>query len=74
MSECKYCGRDRGYACNNTRDMEDFAIDGDRECFFRLAESAVVHDCGGEKGMRYVVLNALHNEEARKGIAAEERV
>jgi hypothetical protein len=37
----------------NTRDMEDFAIDGDRECFFQLAKLG-----GGEKGLKYVILNA----------------
>ena len=55
--KCEHCKRERSYECHNTRDMEDFAIDGDRECFYQLVKSGVIHDCGGEKGIRYVVLN-----------------
>ena len=49
---CTYCGRTRVYPCNNTRDMEDFAIDGDDFCLRELAKLG-----GGEKGLRYVILN-----------------
>ena len=52
MRKCKYCGKEQSYACMNTRDMEDFAIDGNRECFFQLARMG-----GGEKGLRYVIAN-----------------
>ncbi len=70
MSEtCGYCQRERPFACYNTRDMEDFAIGGDRECFYQLVKSGVIHGCGGEKGLRYVVLNC---EERVKRLAAEE--
>jgi len=53
METCKYCQRERGYSCMNTRDMEDFAIDGDLSCFFQLAKLG-----GGEKGLKYVIANA----------------
>ena len=52
---CVYCGRNqeiRSIPCYNTRDMEDFAISGDRECFYQLAKIG-----GGEKGLRYVINN-----------------
>lgn len=56
-SECKECGRTRPVPCMNTRDMEDCAIFGDRECFYQLVKGGVIHGAGGEKGIRYVVLN-----------------
>ncbi len=64
MVKCEYCNRERGYPCMNTRDMEDFAIDGDRECFFQLATGG-----GGEKGLRYVVLNAKAKVQERASAA-----
>ncbi len=57
VTECKYCGRFRAYPCMNTRDMEDFAEDGDDGCFYQLAKEG-----GGEKGLQYVI----NNREARK--------
>ena len=57
MIECRYCKRARVYHCMNTRDMEDFAEDGDNECFYQLAKIG-----GGEKGLQYVI----NNREARK--------
>ncbi len=65
MEKCEYCFRDRAFRCHNTRDMEDFAEDGDHECFFQLAKLG-----GGEKGLRYVILNHLK----RKEISFKERV
>ena len=59
MSKCGYCNRERGFSCNNTRDMGDFAIDGERECFYQLAKVG-----GGEKGLNYVILNC---EESGNG-------
>ena len=52
MIDCQYCKRPRDYPCMNTRDMEDFAIDGDDQCLCELAKVG-----GGEKGLRYVILN-----------------
>lgn len=52
MVKCKYCHREGGYSCMNTRDMEDFAIDGDGLCLRELARLG-----GGEKGLRYIILN-----------------
>jgi hypothetical protein len=49
---CRYCERQRAWPCMNTRDMEDFAIDGDPICYATLEAHG-----GGEKGMRYVTLN-----------------
>ena len=57
MIDCEYCGRPRNFTCNNTRDMEDFAEDGDRECFFQLARLG-----GGEKGLKYVIMNIVKIE------------
>lgn len=56
--KCEFCGRERSFACNNTRDMEDFACGGDRECFFQLQRLWIENDTGGEKSIRYVVLNS----------------
>ncbi len=53
MEFCGYCNRERNYSCKNTRDMEDSAESGDRECFFRLAELG-----GGEKGLDYVIAHS----------------
>ncbi len=64
MEPCRYCQRERGYTCMNTRDMEDFAVDGDRECFFQLAKLG-----GGEKGLRYVTLNADAKAQKRASVA-----
>ncbi len=67
MSEtCEHCRRERNFACKNTRDMEDFAEDGDDICFYQLVRSGIIHDCGGEKGLRYVVLNREKREKARE--------
>ncbi len=52
MSACRYCSRNQDYTCMNTRDMEDFAEGGDRECFYQLAKLG-----GGEKGLKYVISN-----------------
>lgn len=65
--KCEYCERERNYNCMNTRDMEDFAISGDRECFYQLVKLDVTSGCGGEKGIRYVVLNCEADKERRKG-------
>lgn len=56
---CRYCGRQSGYPCRNTRDMEDFAISGDDVCYGALIDLG-----GGEKGLRYVRLNreAIKND------------
>ena len=52
MVKCEYCQRERNYPCRNTRDMEDFAEGGDDYCLRQLAKKG-----GGEKGLRYVILN-----------------
>lgn len=62
MAECKWCRRDRPYPCANSRDMEDFAIDGEDECLKQLVLLG-----GGEKGLRHVVLNKLAKLEAGDG-------
>lgn len=67
MEPCRYCQREQGYACMNTRDMEDFAVDGDRECFFQLAKLG-----GGEKGLKYVILNAEAKVQKRGSVAGAE--
>ena len=41
----------------NTRDMTDFAIDGELDCYDALKKAG-----GVEKGMRYVDLNRLPQE------------
>ena len=58
---CKYCGISRGYTCVNTRDMEDFSIEGYRECFFQLAKLG-----GGEKGLIYIIANCEAREKEVK--------
>lgn len=52
---CEYCKRPDGH-CINTRDMEQFAIEGENECFYQLAKLG-----GGEAGLKYVI----NNREAR---------
>lgn len=49
---CRFCGRTKTIVCMNSRDAEDFAIDGDVVCLRALAS----HDMG-EKGLRYIVMN-----------------
>ena len=50
---CTYCGEERSYPCNNTRDMEDAAIYEARQvCYEELSALG-----GGERGLRYVDLN-----------------
>lgn len=66
MVKCEHCKRERGYPCRNTRDMEDFAIDGDLECFYQLVKGGIITDCWGEKGLRYVVLNHERVKERRE--------
>lgn len=46
--------------------MEDFAIDGNLECFYQLVKSGVIHGCGGEKGIRYVVLNCEERKKLKR--------
>lgn len=60
MSECRYCKRERNWPCHNTRDMTDFAIDGDETCFENLAAIG-----WGESGERYVRLNKAHRAARR---------
>lgn len=50
---CSYCSKERGVPCMNTRDMEEAAIAGDRECFFQLAKLG-----GGEMGLTRVIRRA----------------
>ena len=55
--KCEYCKRDRRLPCHNTRDMEDFAIDGEEDCLEQLAKLD-----GGEKGLKYVILNRARKQ------------
>lgn len=48
--KCKYCNRNIDVDCMNTRDMEENAIAGDRECFFQLASLG-----GGERGLNSII-------------------
>lgn len=62
---CGLCGKSgKNYTpfngCANTRDAEDFAIDGDLDCL----EYIVMHNAG-EKGPRYVILNYIAKLRAR---------
>lgn len=50
--KCIYCKRDRNSPCHNTRDITDFAIDGDEVCYEQIKLKN-----GGEDGMRYIDLN-----------------
>lgn len=50
---CEYCNRRQRVPCRNTRDMEETAEAGDRECFWELAKLG-----GGEKGLMYVIAHA----------------
>lgn len=61
---CRYCGRTEWPYCMNSRDMEDFAIDGEQRCYDALERSG-----GGEKGMRYVTLNREAVARQRQEIA-----
>lgn len=61
MPICKYCEKERSYECHNTRDMEDFAESGNRECFYQLAKLG-----GGEKGLPYVIANCSAREDRIK--------
>lgn len=58
--KCEYCGVESTYPCRSTSDMEDFAEDGNEECLNQLA----LKD-GGEKGLRYVILNRFIKIKAR---------
>ena len=58
---CEYCKVSRGYTCINTRDMEEAAEGGNRECFFQLAKLG-----GGEKGLKYVIANCEAREKEVK--------
>ncbi len=53
-AQCSFCGRTRfvGAVCHNTRDMTDFAIEGDEDCLKQIALCD-----GGEAGLRYIILN-----------------
>ena len=44
--ECVYCGRESEHPCMNTRDMEQYAIDGNTRCFDTLDKLG-----GGERGI-----------------------
>lgn len=61
---CRYCGRTEWPYCMNSRDMEDFAIDGEQRCYEALERQG-----GGEKGMRYVTLNRDDVARRRQEIA-----
>ncbi len=61
METCKYCNRERGHTCRNTRDMKDFAVDGNEDCLEQLALAG-----GGEKGLRYVILNRAETIRRRE--------
>ena len=55
-TRCKYCNRELPVPCLNTRDMEEIAIFGDRECFWQLALLG-----GGERGLQAVI--SLHKRK-----------
>ena len=65
--KCEYCGVESAYPCHSTRDMEDFAEDGNEECLNQLA----LKD-GGEKGLRYVILNRYIKVSARANLPPNE--
>ena len=55
MSEkCQWCGKEGRWpmVCENTRDIEDNAINGNDLCWKTLQALG-----GAEKGLRYVALN-----------------
>ena len=55
MTNCRYCAREMNQPCMSTRDMEDNSIEGGHDaCLYQLALKG-----GGEKGLRYVILNRL---------------
>lgn len=49
---CRYCGKSEWPYCMNSRDMTDFAIEGNDACFAALEKQG-----WGENGERYVRLN-----------------
>jgi hypothetical protein len=49
---CEYCCKEKPLTCNNSRDAEEMAIEGDIDCLEQLALRNM-----GEKGLRHVVLN-----------------
>lgn len=58
---CRYCGKADWPYCMNSRDMTDYAIEGNDTCFFALERQG-----WGESGERYVRLNREIAENARQ--------
>jgi hypothetical protein len=58
---CRYCGKAEWPYCMNSRDMTDFAIEGNDRCFIALEKQG-----WGESGERYVRLNREAAENARQ--------
>ena len=53
----------------NTRDAEDFAIEGDLDCL----EFIITHNAG-EKGARYVILNYINRLRRQKATEGNKEV
>lgn len=67
VKRCHWCKREGAWPaiCANTRDMEDYAIDGNLDCLKALVTGNL-----GEKGARYVVLNYIEIAKRREAQAA----
>lgn len=71
MASCTFCGKetgDYGSSCWNTRDMEQFAIEGDDRCYEALRAAG-----GGEKGMRYVDMTRAAIAKAKRILTLRHR-
>ena len=68
LARCRFCGKKAAsplLVCWNTRDMEDWAVEGDMRCYQALAAAG-----GGERGMRRV--DQLRADR-RRGVILEAR-
>lgn len=70
---CEFCKKQKSYngerGCVNTRDAEDFAIEGDLDCL----EFIITHNAG-EKGARYVILNYINRLRRQKATEGNKEV
>jgi hypothetical protein len=51
LEKCKWCEKDKRIPCMNTRDMEEAAEGGNRECFYQLCRAG-----GGERGPTSIIM------------------
>jgi hypothetical protein len=60
LEKCGWCEKDKKVPCMNTRDMEEAAISGNRECFYQLCRAG-----GGERGPMAIIAS-IHEGQRKK--------